>query len=192
MRAALCLFTALMAAASAAHAQFGNPAFANPSTPGIETGKPSADTANTTDIVYLRQASVGNRAEVEIGNLAGERAAAASVKDFARRMVDDHRRGADSLRDLAGDKDTPLPRELDMDHNVVLSQLRELNGAAFDIAYMRAQIVDHQKTAQLLSYEIGGGQSEAARRHAQESLPMVLEHLAMAKRIHAELTGAAP
>jgi putative membrane protein len=192
MRASLFLSTALLAGASAAYAQFGNPGFANPATPGIETGKPSGDAANTTDIVYLQQASIGNQAEVEIGNLAGERASAASVKDFARRMVADHRKGADSLRNLARDKGTPLPRELDVDHDVVLGQLRQLNGADFDVAYIRAQIVDHQKTAQLLSYEIGGGQSDAVRRNAQESLPMVVEHLEMAKRIHAELTGAAP
>jgi len=192
MRASLFLLAALTSVAGGAHAQFGNPGFANPATPEIETGTPSADTANITDIVYLRQASIGSQAEVELGNLAAERAEASSVKDFANRMVDDHRRGADSLGDLARDKEAPLPRELDMDHNVVLGQLRQLSGAAFDIAYMRAQIVDHQKTAQLLSYEIGGGQSDAARRNAQESLPMVVEHLAMAKRIHAELTGAAP
>ena len=107
-------------------------------------------------------------------------------------MVADHRRGIETLQGLAREKDVPLPRGLDMDHTVVLGQLRDMERPAFDVAYIRSQIVDHQRTAQLLIYQIGGGQSAEVRAFAQESLAMVLGHLTMAKQIHAGLTGAVP
>jgi putative membrane protein len=172
--------------------QSGNPAFADPSTPGIETGRPAEDKANASDHVFLRAAAVGNRAEIETGNLAERRAQEDSVKAFASRMVADHQGALRRIETLARGSETPLPRELDMDHQVVLSQLQETPADAFDVAYVRSQIVDHQRTVQLLQYQINNGQSDQVRTFAKEMLRPVMEHLELAKALHSELTGAAP
>ena len=37
-------------------------------------------------------------------------------------------------------------------------KLEKLSGPTFDVTYILAQIVDHQKTVQLLQWEIGQGQ----------------------------------
>ncbi len=187
----ICAMTAALACSSA-WAQGANPAFANPATPGIETGAPEGDNLNTADHVFLRAAALGNRAEAELGNLAAEKASAANVKDFGRRMAADHGTTLDSVEKLARAGETPLPRELDMDHRVMMQQLREAESGAFDIDYMRAQVAEHQRTATLLVYQIGAGQSEQVRNFAKEALVDVMDHLAAAKQIHAELTGAAP
>jgi putative membrane protein len=179
-------------ACSSAWAQGANPAFANPATAGIETGKPEGDVLNAADQVFLRAAAIGNRAEADLGKLASEKASAAAVKDFGRRMAADHGTTLDSVEQLARAGETPLPRELDMDHRVMMQQLREAEAGAFDIEYIRAQVAEHQRTATLLIYQIGAGQSEQVRNFAKESLVGVMDHLAAAKQIHAELTGAAP
>jgi putative membrane protein len=172
--------------------QSGNPAFADPATPGIETGRPSQDQANASDHVFLRAAAIGNRAEVETGKLAQQRGRGDSVKAFAGRMVEDHEEALRRIETLARGSETPLPRELDMDHKVVLSQLQETPADAFDVAYVRSQIVDHQRTVQLLQYQINNGQSDQVRTFAKEMLRPVLEHLEVAKALHSELTGSAP
>jgi putative membrane protein len=177
---------------SCAWAQGANPAFANPSTPGIETAKPEGDTLNASDQVFLRAAAIGNRAEADLGKLAAEKASAAAVKDFGQRMVTDHGTTLDSVQKLARASETALPRELDMDHRVVMQQLQAAEADAFDIEYIRAQVAEHQRTATLLMYQIGAGQSEQVRSFAKESLVHVMDHLAAAKELHAELTGAAP
>ena len=41
--------------------------------------------------------------------------------------------------------------------------LDKLEGRKFDLQYMAAQVSDHQKTAQLLEYEIGSGQNAAIK-----------------------------
>jgi putative membrane protein len=66
-----------------------------------------------------------------------------------------------------------------------------MSGAAFDRAYIAGQVADHQKTAQLLEYEIGSGQDVELKTFASEILPIVLEHLQIAKDIQAQLTGSA-
>lgn len=179
-------------ACSSAWGQGANPAFANPATAGIETGKPEGDVLNAADQVFLRAAAIGNRAEADLGKLASEKASAAAVKDFGRRMAADHSMTLESVQRLARASQTPLPRELDMDHRVVMQQLQEAEGSAFDIEYIRAQVAEHQRTATLVIYQIGAGQSEQVRTLAKETLVHVMDHLAAAKTIHSELTGAAP
>jgi putative membrane protein len=68
------------------------------------------------------------------------------------------------------------------------SNLEGMDAATFDITYMRAQVVDHQKTAQLLEWEIGSGQHAALQRFAAENLPTVLEHLSVARSVVETLT----
>src|SRR4051794_24801466 len=68
--------------------------------------------------------------------------------------------------------------------------LEKLEGDAFDISYIRSQVVDHQKTAQLLEWEIGFGEDADVQRFASATLP-VLEHLQAARDLQAELARLA-
>jgi putative membrane protein len=168
-----------------------NPAFANPDTPGLLDGKPAPDVANVTDMVFLKQLAIGNRAEVDLGKLAVDRNAAPGVETFAQRMIKDHDRANAKLSGLARSARVELPRDLDAEHAAVRGELSELRGSDFDLQYIDAQIKDHQKAAQLLIYEIGQGQHAGVRQFAQDTLPDVMEHLQMAKSLHAQLTNPA-
>jgi putative membrane protein len=81
----------------------------------------------------------------------------------------------------------PLPDGPAPEHVATKASLEKLSGRPFDLAYMQAQIVDHQKTIILLQYEIGQGQNAGLQRFAAETLPAVLAHLEAAKSITAEL-----
>jgi putative membrane protein len=66
-----------------------------------------------------------------------------------------------------------------------------MQGDAFDQDYIRGQITAHQETAQLVEYEIGSGQDWRLKAFASQTLPVVMQHLEMAQKIAAQLTGAA-
>jgi putative membrane protein len=53
-------------------------------------------------------------------------------------------------------------------------------------------VQDHQKAAQLLEWEIGSGQDTQLKSFAAETLPVVLQHLQMARNLQAQMTGKAP
>jgi Domain of unknown function (DUF4142) len=93
------------------------------------------------------------------------------------------------LASLAKVANVPLPENAGLDHAAQTAELEKLNGAAFDVAYLRQQLLEHQKTVTLLQGEMSQGQDAALQRHAMESLPVVLEHLQMAQAIFARLTG---
>jgi putative membrane protein len=168
-----------------------NPTFANPDTPGLLEGKPG-EAANTVDIVFLKQLAIGNRAEAELGKLAGEKSATAGIDEFGRHMVKDHGEANSKVNSLARAANVTLPKELDAEHDATRRQLQALSGREFDLRYLDSQIKGHQKTVQLLTHEIASGQHTAVRQFAADTLPKVMEHLEKAKSLHAELTGAGP
>jgi putative membrane protein len=151
---------------------------------------PAPNQRNAADTLFAQLASEGGKAEVAFAELAAEKAQADSVREFASRMAKDHSAANKDLAAIAGKSKIPLPDKLNAEHQAMLEQLRGLEPAAFDLAYMRGQVVDHQKTVLLLTWEIDAGQDAELQRFASAKLPTILEHLDMARGIVTELSQA--
>lgn len=171
---------------------FGNPAGLSPDTPGMEAAKPAPDHGNVQDRLFVRQATLGGYAEVEFGKLAAQKGASDAVQSFARRMVEDHSKSNDQLARAGRGLNPNTPRELDAEHHTIRGQLDGLSGKDFDVRYLTSQIQDHQKTVNLLLWQMSYGQNEALKKYATDTLPVVMEHLEMAQRHYAEVTGSLP
>jgi putative membrane protein len=173
-------------------AQTGNPAFTPSGTPSAKPGVPAPHQLNTTDRTFIHQLAIGNAAEIDLGKLAQHKAHGKPVKDFAQVMVSDHETAGKRLAELAKAAGLPLPNGLDSEHKAVRERLGKLNGAAFDAAYIQAQVQDHQKTVTLLTHQIGSGQDQELRSFAAETLPKIREHLQMAQNIALATTPQVP
>jgi putative membrane protein len=180
------------AAAAADPPPIGNPAGMAPDTPGVYEAHPDADHANAADAIFVHEATLGGMAEVNAGKLAARKAQSQDVKDFANRMVSEHSAAGDRLAALIRSSRVGRPADLDKDHKVMLEQLGKVDGRAFDAAYIRGQVVDHQRSAQLYEWIIDSGQDPRLASYAMATLPVVLRHLEMAKALQAQLTGSAP
>jgi putative membrane protein len=93
---------------------------------------------------------------------------------------------------LARQDNIALSSTLDAEHQAARANLEKLSGAPFDLAYIDGQVQDHQKTAQLLEWEIGSGQDPAFKMLAAEILPTVFDHLQKAQDLKSRLTGTGP
>lgn len=162
-----------------------------PVAPASGPAVPTADTPNTQDRMFVDQAALGGMAEVELGRLAEQRGASAQVRQFGQRMIADHGKSNARLSALAKENGIALPKGPDDEHRAALARLEAMSGHGFDVAYMRRQVGDHQKTVQLLAWEINSGQDAEIKRFAADTLPVVMTHLDSAKRILAGLTGQA-
>ena len=184
MRRALATAASIFALlAVPAAGQEGNPAFMTP-----DTGPKQP---NNTDRVFVHAAALGGMAEAELGKLAEQRSQNDAVKEFARLMVGDHGKANDRLIGLAKEDEIAVPKEVDEEHKAMRQRLTTANGAEFDLAYLQGQVIEHQKTVQLLEYEIGSGQDTDLKSFAAEILPIVLQHLRAAQALQAEMTGKA-
>jgi putative membrane protein len=139
--------------------------------------------ANVPDHVFLTQATLGGRAEIDLAQLAEQKARNESVREFARRMIRDHTQTNDALNRLSEGEEMPAPNQLDAERRQVRDALSALTGAAFDIEYLRVQVQAHQRMAQLMAYEIGSGADAQVQRVATVALPRVLMHLAIARHL---------
>jgi len=192
MRRFLASASVLTALALPATAQIGNPAGVDPATPQSAPGVPAPHTTNTQDKLFAQLLATGGMAEVEFGKIADRKAQSSSVKEFARRMVQDHSRANEQLEKLAKQANIPLPTELGPDEKAMKNELDGTSARGFDLAYMQGQLIGHQKAVILLQYEIGQGQDGELQRFAAESLPVVMGHLEMARAVMAEITAAEP
>jgi putative membrane protein len=190
---ALLLSLSILCLAGPARAQSsGNPAGNNPAAQQAAPGVPAAHELNMSDRVFLRAAAAGGLAEVDFGQLAASAGESQLVKSFAQHMVSDHGKANKKLSTLASDDQFPLPSKVDAEHQRARGELEKLKGAAFDRAYIAGQLQDHQRTAQLLAYEIGAGENADLKAFAEENLPIVLDHLQTVQDIATKLWGVAP
>ena len=179
-------------AVSSTIAQEANPAGIKPGTAEQAPGMPAANEPNTQDRLFVQLVGAGGIAEVDMGKLADGKAHSAAVKAFGRRMVQDHSESNDQLALLAKQSGIAMPSEPGDDNEAMRRELEAADGAAFDLLYLRGQLVDHQKTITLLEWEISAGQDATLQRFASKTLPVVMQHLEMVQALLAEATGAAP
>jgi putative membrane protein len=152
-------------------------------TQGTDTQNQGTASLSAQDRKFVMDAAQGGMAEVELGQLAIERAVNADVKAFARRMVDDHTAANEKLKQVAREKSVTLPTELSAEHKQHRDKLAKATGAEFDKMYMSHMVKDHEKTVADFEKETKNGQDAAVRAFAQQTLPTLNEHLELTHQL---------
>ena len=142
---------------------------------------------NPDDRTFLEKAAVGGKAEVELGQLALERAQNDQVKQFAQRMVTDHSQANSDLVSMGDKMSITLPTEHDKENQDTKNRLSKLNGAKFDKEYMKAMVDDHQKDVNDFQKESSSAINSDVKAFASKTLPTLQQHLDLAKSIHDSL-----
>ena len=144
-------------------------------------GNPAAPPALAPDHGFVVKAARGGIAEVELGRLAAQNAADASVKAFGQRMVDDHARANDELKQIAATKDISVPEAAASKDRKTEARLQKMTGAEFDRAYMTDMIKDHEEDVAEFRREARSGRDPELKAFAARTLPVLQEHLRMAE-----------
>ena len=145
------------------------------------TGGTSSNVAPA-DKEWVTQAGMAGMAEVQMGNVALQKASSADVKAFAQRMVTDHSKGNEELSQLVTTKGLTLPAQLDSEHQNALDHLNGLSGAEFDKAYMQHMVADHEKAVTL--FQNGSNSADPdIKGWASKTLPTLQEHLKLAQEV---------
>jgi putative membrane protein len=159
------------------------PALAQQSTPAKKANeaKTAVKTAVHSDNHFIADAAQGGYAEIELGKLAKDKASSSDVKTFADRMVSDHDKANDELKDIAAKNNVTWPTALDAKHKATYDRLSKLSGPAFDRAYMQAMLKDHQEDVAAFRTESKTGKDEDVKTFATKTLPTLEEHLKLAQ-----------
>jgi putative membrane protein len=147
------------------------------------------DTKDKSDNKFVMEAASGGMLEVKLGKLASDRAANADVRKFGERMVTDHTKANKDLMAVAEKKGIKLPTELLKKHQEALDKFKDLKGAEFDRTYMTSMVKDHEEDVEEFTKEAKDGHDDDVKAFATRTLPVIKEHLRLAKDISAKLDG---
>ncbi len=147
----------------------------------------AADTVSSADKSFVMKAAQGGMTEVQLGQLASDKGASQDVKDFGGKMVTDHGKANDELKSIATSKGLTVPDKLDSTHQAVVDKFNGLSGAAFDKAYVKEMVKDHQKDNSLFQKEASSGQDPDIKAFAAKTDEVVKMHLSMIKDIQGKM-----
>jgi putative membrane protein len=140
-------------------------------------GANAQDKSNdTTARYFIIQASIGNLQEAAMGQLAAEQAVSPEVKAFGRRMVADHGNTEARLKQLIQARGFPIPREA-TDPPIADPMLKNASPKDFDRLYVHSMVPGHRQTVQLFEKYALTGKDPDVRAYAQQTLPILKEHL---------------
>ncbi len=144
---------------------------------GSNTANAQDKSNDTTARYFIIQASIGNLQEVAMGRLAAEQAVSPDVKAFAQRMVTDHSNAEAQLMQLIQSKGFQIPREA-TDPPIEDMMLKNTPAKDFDKVYVHMMVPDHRQTIQLFEKYALTGKDPDVKAYAQQTLPVLKEHLA--------------
>ena len=136
---------------------------------------------DTADAQFVADASSSGLAEVRLGELAQQRGSSQAVKDFGKKMVDDHTQANQKLQMIAGKEKKSISATLSDEDRATYAKLNNLIGAEFDRAYAEEMVTDHQKDIADFEAEATHGKDPEVRKFAQDTLPTLKEHLKLAQ-----------
>lgn len=172
--------TALLTNSLAVHSQEkGNKPSASQSkemSSGISQAK-----LNQSDERMLKQLAQAYLAEIALGKLAQDKAQSNEVKSFAKKMLDDHMKAQDELKQLAQSKGVSLPGEADRQQQSVEKKLAALSGEKFDRQYMNHESTRALKDTHRLLERINSKAEDAdLKSYASKIIATVETHQQMA------------
>jgi putative membrane protein len=151
-------------------------------------GSAKSNGVSAADQKFMDKAAQGGMAEVEMGKLAEQNGQSQNVKDFGKRMVDDHSKANDQLKQLASQKGVTLATSLDAKDQATKDRLSKLQGAAFDKAYMKDMVMDHKQDVAEFKKESTSAHDSDLKSWAGQTLPTLESHLQQAEKIAANTT----
>jgi putative membrane protein len=136
---------------------------------------------------FAKEAAQGGMAEVQLGQLAKQKAQSDEVKQFGERMVQDHSKANAQLEKIAKQDNIELPTTLGHDAQKEMDRLQKLSGAEFDQQYMKHMVSDHKKDIKAFEKEAKSGKNQDLKTFASETLPTLKEHLQLAQQTDAAI-----
>ena len=184
------IYTASIAALAFGFSQAGV-AQSTATSPSTSANKPattqstgSAQAANLSrgDRKFIEEAAQGGMAEVELGKLAQQKAASDQVKQFGKKMADDHQKANEQLKTLASKKGLNLPGDMTSSDRREYDKLQKKSGADFDREYMKEMVSDHKKDVK--DFESAAKKADDAdiKSFASTTLPTLQQHLDLAQQ----------
>ncbi|HLJ74240.1 MAG TPA: DUF4142 domain-containing protein [Thermoanaerobaculia bacterium] len=159
----------------------------------LMAGCSSMQSTKLTDPQIAMMMRVINLGEIREAQVARDKTANTTVRDFAQMMINDHEaennkaESAMSAKDV-NSEDTQMSRDLDAQSGAATDRLRGLTGAALDRAYIDREVEAHQSGLKLIDTQlIPHAHKKVVKQQLSDLRKLVETHLTRAKQIQSSL-----
>lgn len=141
----------------------------------------SSSALDRADRKFIEKAANGGLMEVQLGEMAQQKASSDQVKEFGKKMAEDHGKANDELKQVAEAKGVALPAAVDRSGQKDLEKFGKLQGADFDREYMKHMVSDHKKDVSDFQKEAKSGKDAEVKAFAAKTLPTLQQHMTLAQ-----------
>ena len=134
---------------------------------------------------FVKEAAEGSATAIALGKLAQEKGSSDAVKQFGKRMVNDHSKATEELKQAAEMAKIPVSSETPNKVKKAQDKLLRLSGAEFDRAYAKMMVSDHKEDVKAFERQARDGGVSPVKNFAAKTLPTLQEHLRLAEELHA-------
>jgi putative membrane protein len=145
--------------------------------------KEKSDKATARETAFIKKATDGGMTEIELGKVAEKNGQKDDVKAFGKQMVKDHGKANDDLKSVASKMNVTVPDKVSAKHRARINKMSKLSGAAFDTAYAKDMVEDHEKDIAEFEKARGEVSNEGLKKFIDDTVPVMKEHLEMAKKM---------
>ncbi|MDQ3276870.1 MAG: DUF4142 domain-containing protein [Bacteroidota bacterium] len=150
---------------------------------GVQTGN-----LHRKDAKFVVLAASSNNLELQLSQLAQQRASSQAVKDFASMMVEHHTMAGQEMKSLLSQKGAIVPDTALLPiHRLQLETVTAAQGADFDKAYMRIMVDAHEEDVDEYEDETTDARDADIRAFATRMLPTLRTHYTKAKDVRKQV-----
>ena len=141
-----------------------------------------AATSQSDEQTFIKEAVQGNLAEVQLGELAAQRAETDTVRKFGETLRMDHQATLQRATNLAKSLKVEPPTDPSTEARGIYKALAQLSGGEFDAAFVNHMITLHEAAIAVYSRTANSDDDGVAAMVA-DALPRLKAHLAMAQAL---------
>jgi putative membrane protein len=134
---------------------------------------------------FAQKVAMSDMYEVEAGKIANQKGQSPQVKGFGQMMVEAHSKTTEDLKSIIASEKlkVDLPTKWDSKHQKLIDDLTAASETDFDKTYAKQQVDGHEDAVKLFESYAKDGDNASLKQFAQETLPVIQEHLIEAKKL---------
>ncbi len=159
-------------------------------TPQRETMQPRQGAAQSdVDRRFIEDAIRNNLCEIESAQHVVGETSNPEVRRFAERMVQDHERANEQLKQAAEQLGVDVPDDMADWQQAKVDHLKELSGEELDRKYMIHQVGAHHVALLEHTWAQNNSQQQQIRQLTQQMVPSLRQHLQQAEQLATQLAS---
>lgn len=131
------------------------------------------------DKSFLKDAAEANLAEVKMGELTVKTTKNPEVKEFAQKMITDHRALYNGMKPVAAKAGVTLPTSPSIGEDATYAKLKVLTGETYDKSYVKSMVSDHHEDLDKMKQENQATNNPDIKRLTEHASSVIAEHTKM-------------